>query len=110
MFAADRRGWRSLNSPGGDDIIKVVGFTLFHHWKDTLDSCPNILVKVFRFLVLFYGEQSTRIAFPPESHPAPSIQIDVDARPNLPRSPEQIRLLLIKISEAISDSAAKASG
>jgi hypothetical protein len=87
-----------------------MGLSLLHHWKDTLHSCPNILVKVFRFLVLIYGEQSTRIAFPPQSHPAPPIQLDVVARPRLPRSPEQIRLLLIKISEAISDSAAKESG
>jgi hypothetical protein len=85
-------------------MIEVTSFSLLRHWKDSLNSCPDICAKVYRFLLLFYGEQATQIAFPPQASLTPALRIDVEAQPKLPKSPEQLRFLLIKIAEAVSSS------
>jgi hypothetical protein len=85
-------------------MIVLMSLTLLQHWKDSLHSCPNICAKVFRFLMLFYGEQATRIVFPPASAVASVLQVEIETPPKLPKSPEQIRSLLVKISEAVSAS------
>jgi len=82
-------------------MIDVMSLTLLQHWRESLRSGPDVCAKVFRFLLQFYGDQATRIAFPPQPSQEPAFSLDVEGRPRLPRSPEEIRALLVRISAAV---------
>jgi len=79
--------------------------SLFQHWKDALHSSSVLVAKVYRFLMRFYGEQAGRIAFPPVSAPKGFLHLDPEVRPKPPKTPHQIRSLLIRIAEAVHNSA-----
>jgi hypothetical protein len=74
---------------------------LLQHWREVLSSNPGLRAKVVRFLISCYPEQAERIGFPPPRPPAPPADLNVEARPKLPKSPAQIRSLLVLISEAV---------
>jgi hypothetical protein len=85
----------------GVGIIDFMSLTLLQHWRESLRSGPEVCAKVFRFLLQFYGDRAMGIAFPSPSPPTPAFASEVDTRPKLPKSPEQIRSLLVGISEAV---------
>jgi hypothetical protein len=82
-------------------MIEGMSPTLTHHWKESLHSGPDVCAKVFRFLLQVYGDQAIGIAFPTESPEASACRLEVEVRPGLPRSSEQIRSLLVRISESV---------
>ena len=82
----------------------VVTLSLFQHWIDALHSSQGFCAKVYRFLLRFYGEQASRIAFPPLPVRTASIHLDPDVRAHSPRTPHQIRSQLIRITEAVRSS------
>jgi len=75
--------------------------SLFQHWNDALHSSSVLVAKVYRFLMRFYGEQAGKIAFPPVRVPTGFIHVDPGVHPKPPRTPQQIRSLVIKIAEAV---------
>jgi hypothetical protein len=79
--------------------------SLFQHWNDALHSSSVLLAKVYRFLMRFYGEQAGTIAFPPVSVPTGGLHLDPEAQPRPLKTPHQIRSLLIKVAEAVGNSA-----
>jgi hypothetical protein len=82
-------------------MIDVMSLTLLQHWRESLRSGPDVCTKVFRFLLQFYGDEATRIAFPPQPSQEPAFSSDVDVRSKLPRSSEEIHTLLVRISAAV---------
>lgn len=75
--------------------------SLEQHWHESLNSSPNIYGKVFRFLLLVHGEPARQISFPSRSVLAPAYPLEMEAQPKPPRSPEEIRSLLLKIAVAV---------
>jgi hypothetical protein len=86
-----------------------VSFSLFQHWKEALQACPLVGAKVYRYLMAFYQEQATRIAFRRTPASGAVCPLDMEAQLKLPRSPEQIRSLLGSITKAIREAAPKNS-
>jgi len=72
--------------------------SLLGPWKHALDSGPRALAKVFRFLLRQYSEHAARA---PVCFREPAFQLDHEPRLKLPKSPEQIRSLLVRISSHI---------
>jgi len=86
-----------------------MSISLFQHWKDLLDSCSGLCERVYRFLLRYYGDQARKIVFRPRSLPVVEIHLQTEAHPKLPKSPDQIRSLLIRIGEAVRASTSRRS-
>ena len=86
--------------------MRPVSISLIQHWKEALKTSSGLCAKVYRFLMRFYGEQASHIVFPPRPVPTGFILLDSEARPKPPRTPDQIRSLLTKITEAVRRSTA----
>ena len=82
--------------------MRLVSISLYQHWKEALSS--GLCAKVYRFLMWFYGEQASRMLFAPRSVPTGFIHLDSEDRPKPLRTPDQVRSLLMKISEAVRSS------
>jgi hypothetical protein len=81
--------------------MEPMSTSLLEHWNDSLRSCSSLLEKVYRFLILFYGNRAGEGVIPRLETPVAVIQMDPEVRPKLPRSSEEIRSLIARIAEAV---------
>jgi hypothetical protein len=82
-------------------MMGAVTISLLQHWIDALQASSGLCARVYRFLIRFYGEQAGRIVFPSRPGRASFVHLDPETPPKAPRTSDQIRSLIINITEAV---------